>query len=258
MKTTLITQEVHLESINKNFSHGQRVCLICNKVRLFDEKPSWQGGLGRCSEVRAAARIVKRKVHFIEDDSHRFFTAANRLQMILGCESHDIFVVDLYYPKLCYIKFAINPKDGETATERPSDDLAISVLNEFYRIIEKEILKKRKTHLLSDILEDLKNLIYEYGIDPVLVHTVGLLRNLIQHFSEERLGFHPQGRYVIVYSQDTNPCEYSVAIIKGHGLRDGDLVRSIARMIWRKIKRRSTEEQTWPYTPDELVDNHDQ
>eukprot|EP00794_Sanderia_malayensis_P017234 gene17234-18955_t len=240
----------------------KRLCFICNTRRVCDDKASWEGGLGRCSEERAAKKILERKELFLRDAGHRFFTAANRLQMMLGGESHDIFAVDLYYHKSCYLKFAFNPveKQGLSSSMETSDsanNTVTAVWNELYRIVENKILRKRHAYLLHDILKDLKNLCLENGIEPVISHTAGLKRKLLEQFTEERLGFFPQGKYVIVYSQDTNPCEYSASTLLGHGLRDNDLIRSVARMIRNKIELVKDEEHSWPYTPNEVVEKLD-
>ena len=54
-----------------------------------------------------------------------------------------------------------------------------------------------------------------------------------------------------------NPCDYSVSTLKGHGLRDNDLIRAFARMMNGKIEKRKAEVMQWPCTPEEIIDRLD-
>jgi len=65
------------------------------------------------------------------------------------------------------------------------------------------------------------------------------------------------GRYVVVHSSDMNPCDYTVSTLKGHGLRDNNLIRVFARMMKGKIEKRKAEVMQWPCTLEELIDRLD-
>ena len=94
---------------------------------------------------------------------------------------------------------------------------------------------------------------FRLKIQPPIASTSVLKKRLASEF-EDTLGFYSTGRVVIVYSSDMNPLEYTAATLKGHGLRDEDLVRACAKMIRRKIEiGNKDEDDRWPYTPDELL-----
>ena len=62
------------------------------------------------------------------------------------------------------------------------------------------------------------------------------------------------GRNVVVHASNINLCQFSEAMLQGHGLRDNDLVNSFASMIRRKIEEgRKQHNRHWPYTVDELL-----
>ncbi len=86
----------------------KRLCFIFNVKQSLDNKPYESGGLGRCERSKSANRLLERKEEYIQDKEHHFYAAANRLQLVTSGQSHDIFVIDIYYHQSCYLKFAIN------------------------------------------------------------------------------------------------------------------------------------------------------
>ena len=91
-----------------------------------------------------------------------------------------------------------------------------------------------------------------------MAETLGsfLKRRILEEF-EDKISFYPTGRQVIVYSSDVNPCDYSESTLKGHGLRENDLIRAFAKMIKGKIEKRRKDESQWPFTPEQLLTNLD-
>ena len=77
-----------------------------------------------------------------------------------------------------------------------------------------KIIREKNGYLLSDLLEDLKDICEDNGSENVLPHTSTLKKRLAKEFPEE-LGFYPVGRYVIVHSSDMNPCDYTVCHTQG-------------------------------------------
>ena len=49
------------------------------------------------------------------------------------------------------------------------------------------------------------------------------LKKVIMELFPESIGFFKTGRHIIVYSQFTNPCAYSVSSLRGSGMRDKSL-----------------------------------
>ena len=107
----------------------KRLCFICNTKRVCENNPYYQGGIGRCTEERAANRLLKRKDEYLKEKSHRYYTAVNRLELILNGKSHDIFAVDVYYHNSCYLKFAVNPTTMQSERDEIEQEIAANVLN---------------------------------------------------------------------------------------------------------------------------------
>ena len=114
------------------------------------------------------------------------------------------------------------------------------VMADFYRAVRIKIVRKKEAFLLHHLLGDIKMYSEENSIDPVVTSTATLKRRLVAEFGDE-IGFFSTGKYVIVHSSAINPCEYSVATLKGHCLKDEDFLRSFANFIKRKVKERNYE-----------------
>ena len=80
-------------------------------------------------------------------------------------------------------------------------------------------------------------------------------RKIIDTFHEET-SFDPNGKYLIIHSSDINPCQYISAVLKGKGLRDGDVIKSFGNMIQRKVRSIKNEKiyPTLPYSTGEMFD----
>ena len=115
-----------------------------------------------------------------------------------------------------------------------------------------KIVHQKNAYLLNELLKDYQNLFFEENCETLLSDTRSLKRKLIQEFNDD-LGFFPNGHHVIVHGADINPCEFTVATLQGHGLRDNDLIKAFATMLKRKIESRVDAEK-WPCTPDELIE----
>ena len=74
----------------------------------------------------------------------------------------------------------------------------------------------------------------------------------MEHFPES-IGFFKTGRHIIVYSQFTNPCAYSVSTLRGSGMRDKDIIKSFANMVKRNAKTSKGDMPKFPYSPTELM-----
>ena len=95
--------------------------------------------------------------------------------------------------------------------------------------------KHLSAFLLSNSLKELMKLYENYGICPLTDNTKELKRRLTKKF-EEKIGFFPWGKQLIVFSIEVNPCQYSVATLDGFGLSDNYIIRSFDRMVRRKLQ----------------------
>ena len=82
---------------------------------------------------------------------------------------------------------------------------------------------------------------------------------MIERFPEDTIFFFPTGRNCLVHSSQMNPCEYSIATIKGKGWCDQDIIRSFGAMIWRrsnqlKEQTDNLDKRKWPYSPRRSLD----
>ena len=92
----------------------------------------------------------------------------------------------------------------------------------------------------------------------------------MRYFGNKLIFYFGLRKYIIVYSALLNPCTYSVATLKGTGLRDIDIARGFALMVRRNItakskskpesksgpksESKSEEESTgFPFTADQLI-----
>ncbi len=111
----------------------------------------------------------------------------------------------------------------------------MDVMADFFRAIRIKIIRKNEAYLLHHLLDDIKTLSEENGIEPVISNTTTLKRKIIEELGDE-IGLFPTGRYVVVHNPSINPCTYSVATLQGHCLKDEDFIRSFANFFRRKLK----------------------
>ena len=129
--------------------------LTRSKVRTVDDEPYNQGGLVRCSTESASSRLRERQVIYLENQLHKFYSAAQRLHILLGGESHDIFAADINYHQNCYIKFAIKDirdSKSESHINQPEID---DVLEIFLQRIKTKIVREKSAFLLNELLNDI-------------------------------------------------------------------------------------------------------
>ena len=92
-----------------------------------------------------------------------------------------------------------------------SKSLACRLINALY--------VERKLFSISDLLEDIKCLRQEDGIEEsIITITRTLKRKMIDTFPEE-ISLYPHGKYLIVQSSNANPCQYILAVLNSKGLK---------------------------------------
>ena len=84
--------------------------------------------------------------------------------------------------------------------------------------------------------------------------TKPLRRHLEINFPEVMCFFN-YGKFVIVYSADTNPCRCAVSTLKGTGLRNRDLTSAFAKMIRSSVEcDLENQDEEWSMSPNELAE----
>ena len=58
---------------------------------------------------KSSRKVVESQRRVLKDKDGKHIAAANRLQMVISGECHDIFAADVYYHNSCYLKFTVNP-----------------------------------------------------------------------------------------------------------------------------------------------------
>ena len=119
---------------------------------------------------KSSRKVVKSQRRVLKDKDGKHFAAANRLQMIISGECHEIFAADFYYHNSCYLKFAVNPIIQQVENERIQENTS-DILKDFFCKIKIKKVREKNEYLLTDLLEDLKNMSEENGTDSVVSHT---------------------------------------------------------------------------------------
>ena len=97
--------------------------------------------------------------------------------------------------------------------------LELNVFEEPCLQINKRIIYGKEAFLISDLLEDIKCLRQENGIEEsIIAITRTLKRKMIDTFPEE-ISLYPNGKYLIVQLSNVNPCQYIAAVLNGKGLK---------------------------------------
>ena len=85
--------------------------------------------------------------------------------------------------------------------------------------INKGVTCGKEAFIISDLLEDIKCLRQENGIEEsIITITRTLKKKMIDTFPEE-ISLYPNRKYLIVKSSIVNPCQYIVAVLNGKGLK---------------------------------------
>ena len=196
----------------------------------------------RCGYEKSRDRLLSQKDLLRQHPSHRYYSAAVRLNQMLSGDSTDIFSVDVFSHKSCHIKFAINAKP--TLEEEKNDEMARlyeDVLSNFYLKVRLKILSQKQAFLLHQLLSDFTQMCKDYCVpDTYFFTSTKSLKRYLSKKIEDELSFFPSGKFVIVHSSSVNPCEYSIATLQGDGLRDEDFVKSFASYVKRKISERTS------------------
>ena len=88
------------------------VCFICNEDRVTDSTHKYRdGGLGTCERESAAQRLMEASQN-IKDTEYRFYTAKQRLDILLRGQSFYVWVAEIRYHNSCYKRFTYSPREN--------------------------------------------------------------------------------------------------------------------------------------------------
>ena len=97
--------------------------------------------------------------------------------------------------------------------------LELNVFEESCLQINKRIICGKEAFLISDLLEDIKCLRQENGIEESIITITRTLKRKMTDTFPEEISLYPNGKYLIVQSSHANPGQYIVAVLNGKGLK---------------------------------------
>ena len=120
----------------------EKICFVCIDVRESDDNFYNSGGLARCALNSASANIVRAKDVFLQDENHKFHTAAQRVNILLSGQSHDVHAADIYHHQSCYLHSVCNRPKKNVSDDAAGDEQ--SVLADFFYFYTIEHFARRK------------------------------------------------------------------------------------------------------------------
>ena len=209
-------------SVTGNTTQFEHICFICNVKRPCDQSHKYsEGGLGLCQFDSAANRL--NNAADLIGKMHEYYPAKERLRILLSGSSKDIYSAEIRYHMSYYKRFTYCKGLSEQDEIRESK-MHENALNDFLFKVDHSIVRNSKAYLLNELLNDWFSLCEDRNVTSKINHTHHLKREIKQRFPDS-IGFFKTGRHVIVYSQLTNPCEYSINTLMGTGMRNEDIIR---------------------------------
>ena len=89
----------------------------------------------------------------------------------------------------------------------------------------KPIVYGKETLFLSDLLEHIKRLCQKNGIEESIITITRTLKRKIIDTLPKEISFYSNGKYLIVQSNDVNPCHDLVAVLKDKGLKVNSAIK---------------------------------
>ena len=77
---------------------------------------------------------------------------------------------------------------------------------------------------------------------PALRRSYRVKEILIKHFGE-KIRFSNVGKYVALHSSAVNPLTFTAATLKGHGLREENVIKCFANLVRRKLGKEAMGEE---------------
>ena len=76
------------------------------------------------------------------------------------------------------------------------------------------MIHQKEVFLISDLLDDIKRLNTENGLEGTFITNTHMLKRKIAERFPGDMFYYNKGKYLIVHCSDMNPCGYAVAILK--------------------------------------------
>ena len=155
----------------RNTTPTEKKCFVCDIKLYCDNHIFNKGSLRRCEQQQSKDKLLQAVVPKLKHESDKYYQAACRFDILAsGNTFRDIFVVDSC-THTSLENLSLNNQEVED-----------KLIDFFLRKIELRILKDKKTFLLTELLLDLKEMSYEFGLDSPasrLTHTYQLKKMLL-------------------------------------------------------------------------------
>ena len=122
---------------------------------------------------------------FLQDKEHKFHEADTKLQIKISSEAHGFYATDVFYHDSCYIRFAIKEKVTFNKDEQ-MENLQKDILDQLLLSLKKRVIYQKEAFLLSDLLDDIKRLSTENGLEDALITNIRTLkRKIAERFPDD-------------------------------------------------------------------------
>ena len=88
-------------------------------------------------------------------------------------------------------------------------------MNDFMKNFELSIVYRSNAYLLNELLQDWLFFCEDREVSSQVRYIWQLKKHIDDRFPDT-IGFYRTGRHMIVYSQNVNPCQYSISTLKGY------------------------------------------
>ena len=132
---------------NRLPGHAKFFCFIYNTISEADGKPFNEEGL-----IRSYDKLQESMQNRNQGEDVSLDEAGERLDILLSRASYDIFAVDVFYHKLCYASFTCHKASSGLEKKTEESLKKQKVLEEFFSLTFKHILRDKEAYLLSDLL----------------------------------------------------------------------------------------------------------
>ena len=89
-------------------------------------------------------------------------------------------------------------------------------LGQFLLNLKKSVLHQKEAFPLSGLLNDIKRLSNENGLEDALIGNTCTLKSKIAERFPDDMSYYSKSKYLIVHCSDMIPCEYAIAVLKGN------------------------------------------
>ena len=138
-------------------------CFVCNKQSQKDTLSYDKGGMGHCEQHHSKEKLIEAMKIKLDDESSKFHTTACRINVVINGNVYgDLFVIDVYHDRRCYSWFTYTYQ--ATLEDVNTKHIEDQLVDFFFRKIELKVLKGKEAYLLTNLLQDIKEMSVKFGL----------------------------------------------------------------------------------------------